>query len=101
LFRDLRHLRRSRREFLTTPSTEATEITGQAQTRRHGETEFLKAPRHLGHHCNFFKDYRAEVAAIRAQLKTYLGLAKCPAGLLINFNVAILKNGITRVLNTR
>ena len=43
----------------------------------------------------------AQVAAIhRAQLKTYLVLAKCPAGLLINFNVAILKDGITRVLNT-
>ena len=44
----------------------------------------------------------AQVAAIhRAQLKTYVVLAQCPAGLLINFNVPILKDGITRVLNTK
>jgi GxxExxY protein len=44
----------------------------------------------------------AQVAPVhRAQLKTYVVLAQCPAGLLINFNVAILKDGITRVLNTK
>lgn len=36
----------------------------------------------------------------RAQLKTYLVLTGCPAGLLINFNVPVLKDGLTRVLNT-
>ncbi len=35
-----------------------------------------------------------------AQLLTYLKLTKCPAGLLINFNVPILKRGIKRMLNT-
>ena len=35
-----------------------------------------------------------------AQLLTYLRLTGKPAGLLINFNVPILKNGIKRVLNT-
>jgi GxxExxY protein len=35
-----------------------------------------------------------------AQLKTYLTLAGCPAGLLINFNVPVLKDGLVRVLNT-
>ena len=35
-----------------------------------------------------------------AQLKTYLALTGCRAGLLINFNVPILKDGLTRVLNT-
>jgi GxxExxY protein len=36
----------------------------------------------------------------RAQLKTYLVLTGCAAGLLINFNVPVLKDGLTRVLNT-
>jgi len=34
-----------------------------------------------------------------AQLLTYLKLSKCKVGLLINFNVALLKNGIKRVIN--
>ena len=44
----------------------------------------------------------ALIAAVhRAQLKTYLSLTGCPAGLLINFNVPVLKEGLTRVLNTK
>ena len=35
----------------------------------------------------------------RAQLMTYVKLTGCPAGLLINFNVPVLKQGITRVVN--
>ena len=35
-----------------------------------------------------------------AQLLTYLKLTKLPAGLLINFNVPLLKNGIKRMINT-
>ena len=34
------------------------------------------------------------------QLLTYLRLANKPLGLLINFNEALLKNGITRIINT-
>jgi GxxExxY protein len=34
-----------------------------------------------------------------AQILTYLKLSDCKLGLLINFNVAILKNGIRRVVN--
>ncbi|WP_343705073.1 GxxExxY protein [Flavobacterium sp.] len=34
-----------------------------------------------------------------AQTLTYLRLAKCKLGLLINFNEALLKNGIRRVAN--
>ncbi len=34
-----------------------------------------------------------------AQLLTYLRLSKCKLGLLINFNVPLLKNGIKRVIN--
>ncbi len=34
-----------------------------------------------------------------AQLMTYLRLANCRLGLLINFNVVLLKNGIKRVAN--
>jgi GxxExxY protein len=36
----------------------------------------------------------------QAQLLTYLKLTGCPAGLLMNFNVPVLKNGVKRVLNT-
>jgi GxxExxY protein len=44
----------------------------------------------------------AQIAPVhRAQLKTYLIFTGCPAGLLINFNVAVLKDGVTRVLNTK
>ncbi len=35
------------------------------------------------------------------QLLTYLRLADKPLGLLINFNEPLLKNGITRIINTR
>ena len=34
-----------------------------------------------------------------AQLLTYLKLANCKLGLLINFNVALIKNGIRRIVN--
>ena len=44
----------------------------------------------------------AQLAPVhRAQLLTYLVLTGCPAGLLINFNVPVLKDGLTRVLNTQ
>ena len=35
-----------------------------------------------------------------AQLLTYLKLTKCPAGLLINFNVPVLIKGVKRMLNS-
>ncbi len=35
----------------------------------------------------------------RAQLMSYLKLSGCKVGLLINFNVEVLKNGIQRVVN--
>tara|TARA_R110002096_G_scaffold318972_1_gene513249 strand:+ start:441 stop:818 length:378 start_codon:yes stop_codon:yes gene_type:complete len=34
-----------------------------------------------------------------AQILTYLKLSNCKLGLLINFNVSLIKNGIRRVLN--
>jgi GxxExxY protein len=34
-----------------------------------------------------------------AQLLSYLKLSKCKVGLLINFNVKILKNGLCRIIN--
>ena len=37
----------------------------------------------------------------KKQLLTYLRLAKKPLGLLINFNEILLKNGITRIVNTQ
>jgi len=36
----------------------------------------------------------------KKQLLTYLKLANKPLGLLINFNEVLLKNGITRIINT-
>ena len=36
----------------------------------------------------------------KKQLLTYLNLAKKPLGLLINFNEELLKNGITRIINS-
>ena len=36
----------------------------------------------------------------KKQLLTYLRLAKKPLGLLINFNEVLLKDGITRIINT-
>ena len=36
----------------------------------------------------------------KKQLLTYLRLANKPLGLLINFNETVLKNGITRIINT-
>ena len=42
-----------------------------------------------------------ELAPIhQAQLLSYLKLSGCKIGLLINFNVPVLKNGIKRVINT-
>lgn len=37
----------------------------------------------------------------KKQLLTYLRLADKPLGLLINFNKPLLKNGITRIINTQ
>jgi GxxExxY protein len=34
-----------------------------------------------------------------AQILTYLKLSDCKLGLLVNFNVALIKNGIRRVVN--
>lgn len=34
-----------------------------------------------------------------AQILTYLKLSNCKLGMLINFNVALIKNGIKRVIN--
>ena len=39
-------------------------------------------------------------AVHKKQLLTYLRLAKKPLGLLINFNVPLLKDGITRIIHT-
>jgi GxxExxY protein len=35
----------------------------------------------------------------QAQLTSYLKLSGCKVGLLINFNVMMLKDGITRIVN--
>ena len=37
----------------------------------------------------------------KSQLLTYLKLAGYPAGLLLNFNVPLMKNGVARVMNNK
>jgi GxxExxY protein len=37
----------------------------------------------------------------QAQVLTYLAVTGCPVGLLINFNVAVLKDGVKRLINPR
>ena len=34
-----------------------------------------------------------------AQVLTYLNLSECKLGMLINFNVSLLKHGVRRVIN--
>ena len=41
------------------------------------------------------------LAVHQAQVLTYLGLTRCPAGLLVNFNVAKLTDGVKRLINPR
>jgi GxxExxY protein len=42
-----------------------------------------------------------QVLAIhRAQVQTYLRLTNLPCGLLLNFNVPVLKDGVTRLVHT-
>ncbi len=44
----------------------------------------------------------SEVAWVhKAQLLTYLKITGRPASLLINFNVPMLKDGVSRLLNTK
>lgn len=43
------------------------------------------------------KAVAALIPVHKAQLKTYLKLTGCPVGLLMNFNVPLLKEGIQRV----
>jgi GxxExxY protein len=47
------------------------------------------------------KAVEAVLPVHRAQLLTYLKLAGYPAGLLLNFNVPLMKNGVSRVLNPK
>jgi len=44
----------------------------------------------------------SEIAPVHlAQLLTYLKLTGCPVGLLLNFKVPVLKDGIRRLINSR
>ena len=45
------------------------------------------------------KAVEAVAAVHEVQVVTYLKLLKLPLGLLINFNVPLIKNGIARILN--
>jgi GxxExxY protein len=45
------------------------------------------------------KAVEAVASVHEVQVVTYLKLLKLPLGLLINFNVPLIKNGISRILN--
>ena len=47
------------------------------------------------------KSVKMIIATHREQLRNYLQISGKPAGLLINFNVPRLKDGITRILNDK
>jgi GxxExxY protein len=47
------------------------------------------------------KSVRALAPIHTAQILTYLKLTGCPIGLLINFDVPLLKHGVRRVINPR
>jgi GxxExxY protein len=47
------------------------------------------------------KSVEALSSVHESQLLTYLALTECPAGLLINFNVRRLMDGVKRMLNSR
>ncbi len=47
------------------------------------------------------KAVTAMLPVYQAQTLTYMRLAKCPAGLLINFNVPKLMDGVKRLVNPR
>ena len=47
------------------------------------------------------KAVEAVLPVHKAQLLTYLKLAGYSAGLLLNFNVPVMKDGVTRVLNAK
>ena len=47
------------------------------------------------------KSVAAVLPVHQAQVLTYLSLTGCPAGLLINFNVARLMDGVKRLINPR
>ena len=47
------------------------------------------------------KTVAALLPVYQAQLLTYMALTGCPAGLLINFNVARLMDGVKRLVNPR
>jgi len=47
------------------------------------------------------KSVKKVEAVHKKQLLTYLRLADKPLGLLINFNEPLLKDGITRIINTQ
>ena len=47
------------------------------------------------------KSIAAVLPVHQSQVLTYMGLAECPAGLLINFNVPRLMDGVKRLINPR
>ncbi|MDO9547651.1 MAG: GxxExxY protein [Candidatus Marinimicrobia bacterium] len=62
----------------------------------------------IGYRVDLLVDHKViiEIKAVEAlndvhmaQILTYLKLSGCKLGLLINFNVALIKNGIRRVVN--
>ena len=63
--------------------------------------QFELAARNLRFSTQQAKCVAALLPVHEAQLLTYMALSDCPAGLLINFNVPRLMNGVKRLINPR
>ncbi len=69
---------------------------------------YEKVKLEVGYRVDLFVEHKViiEIKAVEAlndvhlaQILTYLKLSECKMGLLINFNVVLIKNGIRRVVN--
>ena len=80
---------------------EGTEATGQDHTeeRRNGEKRNLKDFRLLRPFRNSSQRSAGGGPVHQAQLLTEMKVANKPVGLLLNFKVPVMKDGITRMLN--
>ena len=68
-------------------------LTGARAPRAHSPTRSV-------HEAILAVSLDATLPVNQAQVVTYLRLTGCPAGLLINFNVPRLMDGVKRLLNT-
>ena len=85
------------------PKASTTHFDGSAVRRPTGATGSIEKTSTRIQRCIVVevKSVEALSSVHESQLLTYLALTECPAGLLINFNVRRLMDGVKRMLNTR